>query len=247
MGKRKRNRYKSHHDNLTREEIKKEEEVKSKGNYFQQGCDFVGQSIKGYLTKENLIIAGGEAFNYLMLTIDPYQSEISDIAAEAKKVLHAGSAFESFAQGNGINVENIPGYHACNTYILNSQMGYSEVIDDGLGLNVIQNHNKLIGQMITAAAINVASQVPTMISTLGQSVTSTFRFFGYGVGYVNNAAAKADQEALNSSEQVNPKMPEYGAEGTEKFKDFKDKYNSQKKDEEELLSDVATKPSSSGF
>lgn len=241
MGKRKRNRHKSHHENPNREEVKKEEQVKCEGSYFQQGCDFVGQSIRGYLTKENLIIAGGEAFNYLMLTIDPYQQEVSDIAAKAKKIMHAGSAFESIAQSNGINVENIPGYHACNTYILNSQLGYSEAIDEGLGLNAIQNHNKLMGQIMTAAAINVASRVPAMVSTIGQSVTSTFRYFGYG----NDVTAKAEQAPLEPSEQANPKIPEYRVEGTEKFKDFKDKYNSQKKDEEELSSDVTMKMSTS--
>ncbi|MDR3502062.1 MAG: hypothetical protein P4L79_05715 [Legionella sp.] len=239
MGRRKRNRQKSHHENHNREEVKKEEEVKCEGSYFQKGCDIVGQSIKGYLTKESLIIAGGEAFNYFMLTIDPFQKEVSDFAANAKKIMHTGSALESIAQSNGINVENIPGYHACNTYILNSQMGYSEAIDDCLGLNAIYNHNKLMGQMMTAAAINVASRVPTMISSIGQSITSSIRSFGYG----NDVTEKVEQAPLKSSEQENSKTR---TDGSEKFKDFKDKYNLQKKDEEELSSDVAMRPSSSG-
>lgn len=234
MSRRKRNRQKNHYENQNREEVKKEAEVKCAGSYFQKGCDFVGQSIKGYLTKESLIIAGGEAFNYLMLTIDPYQKEVSDLAADARKLMHDGSALESIARGNGINVENIPGYHACNTYILNSQIGYSEAIDEYLGLDVIQNHNKLMGQVMTAAAINVASRVPAMISIMGQSITFAFRSFGYRA----DVTAKADP--------ANPKASEYSVDGAEKFKDFKDKYSSQKNDEEELSSDVVIKLSSSG-
>ncbi|USQ13458.1 hypothetical protein J2N86_12320 [Legionella lytica] len=242
MSKRKRNRHKSHHENIKKEEVTKEEEIKCEGSYLQQGCDFVGQSIKGYLTKENLIIAGGEAFNYLMLTIDPYQKELSDIAAQAKKLVHTGSAVESIAQSKGINVENIPGYHACNTYILNSQMGYSEAIDEYLGLDTIQNHNKLMGQIMTAAAISVVSRVPTMVSTIGHSITSTIRFFGYG----NEATEKVEQTPIKSSEQENPNTSEYKADGTEKFKDYKDKYNSQKNDEEELSDDVSISLSTVG-
>ena len=238
---RKKHRQKSHQENHKREETKREEKAKSEGSYFQKGCDFVGQSIKNYLTKENIIIAGGEAFNYLMLTIDPYQRDVSDFATQAKKIIHTGSALESMVQSKGINVDNIPGYHAGNTFILNSQMVYSEVIDDCLGLDVIQNQNKLMGQMITATAINAASRVPMMIANIGQNITSSIRFWSYG----NNSTEKADQVPLKPSAEVKPEVAKR-ADGSEKFKDFKDKYNLQKKDEEELASEVSVKMSSPG-
>ncbi|MFJ1268388.1 hypothetical protein ACD661_07450 [Legionella lytica] len=233
MSKRKRNRQKSPYENHNREEVNKEAEAICDGSYFQKGYDFVGQSIKGYLTKESLIIAGGEAFNYLMLTIDPYQKEVSDLAADARKLMHDGSALESIARSNGIKVDNIPGYHVCTTYILNSKIGYSEAIDEYLGLDVIQNNNKLMGQVMTAAAINVASRIPAMISIMGQGITSVFRSFSYGT----DVPAKAEPGPS--------KTFEYNVDGAEKFKDFKDKYSAQKNDEEELSNNVVMKRSSS--